>query len=172
VAPTEDLREQALVIAELGDLLANLDLEDQDAVDAANARATDPDVLAAAEALTAYTNDECGFDVAIFSSVAGGGSTDGGDEGEAEVDTDAVREELAGSAPDVEANLLGLADIDGTYVASIVGVTATDAVAACDAVSAAFVTVDAGYEGTPIQVADDGATVFAEGEAGSACAAV
>ena len=168
VAPNEVVSDQILVLAELGAQLVDLDVEDQEAVDDASEAVTDAEVVAAAEALATAADEECGFDVPLFSSFSGAEPADGDTP---EVDTDAVRAELTATAPEVEVGLLGIADFGGVYIASIAGLDPAAYVDACTAVSDAFVAVDPAYAGLAIQVADETGTVLSEGEAGAACAA-
>ena len=174
-APDQELADATGVIADLGQQVADADQSDPEALQEVNEEARAPEVVDAAGSLASFTSEECGFDVPLFAQLGadfGAGQNGGGGEeesGEDEVDTGAVREDLAASAPEVDDQLIGISDIDGTYVATVVGVSEDDAVEVCDAISSSFVSV--GSEGVTLQVADEEATVYAEGETGSDCEA-
>jgi hypothetical protein len=166
-APTDDLAEAMTTFADFAQRLVDVDLSDPEQVAPLEGLGQDPELVQAAADLNAFTSEECGFAVSVFAGVAGEPVPgEGGDDAE-DVDTDAVRDELASSAPDVEENLLGITDLNGTYIATIVGIGDGDAQDACNELSDAFVA--AGFEGATIQVADEEGTVYAEGESGTGC---
>jgi hypothetical protein len=166
-APSEELAQAMTTFADFAEQLVGVDLSDPAQVAPLEELGQDPDLIQAAADLNAFTSEECGFEVSVFAGVAGEAAPDDAGGDAEDVDTDAVRDELATAAPDVDENLLGITDLNGTYIATIVGISDADAQDACNALSDAFVA--AGYEGATIQVADEEGTVFAEGESGTGC---
>ena len=173
-APDEDLSEATGVIADLASQLVGLDVDDSDALQEAQEAALDEEVVDAANELSTFSEEECGSEVPIFTSLAGTATTGGDgseDEGPAvDIDTDALRTALEENAPDVEEQITSIVSVNDQFSIGVDSLSDADAaVDICDTVGEQL--VELGGEGATVEVGDTEGTILATGEAGTDCEA-